>query len=158
MSNKCTCLRGINGFLMVFVSIFLASCSSTSRITDEQIVIEMEKTACYGRCPVYTIKIDKQGTGLFIGVEHTEPLGLYSFRLKKSEMEELHSAFERIGFFGLEDRYYDNISDLPTTYLTYRKESREKKIMDYHGAPPELKQLESRIQELVLSKKMRKVR
>ncbi len=147
-----------NKFLIIFASSLLISCSGTSRITDEQIVIEMEKTACYGRCPVYTIKIDSQGTGLFVGVEHTEPLGLYSFRLKKSEIDELHSAFEEIGFFGLEDRYYDNISDLPTTYLTYRKEGREKKIMDYHGAPPELKQLESRIQELVFSKKMRKVR
>jgi hypothetical protein len=150
--------RSINAILIVFVWTQLISCSGTSRMAMEEIIIEMEKTACYGQCPVYTVKIDESGRGLFIGVENTAHLGLFSFRLRKEELNGLIASFERIRFFELKDRYYDYITDLPTTYLTFRNGSREKKVMDYYGAPKELKDLEKSIADLVLSKRMRKVR
>jgi hypothetical protein len=150
--------RSINVFLIVFVWTQLVSCSGSSRTAMEKLIIEMEKTGCYGQCPVYTVKIDENGRGLFIGVENTPHLGLFSFRLRVEELEGLTATFERIGFFELEDRYYDYVTDLPTTYLTYRSGSREKKVMDYYGAPKELKDLEKSIADLVLSKRMRKVR
>jgi len=127
-------------------------------MTEEKIIIEMEKTACYGECPVYTIKIDQQGKGLFVGVENTSNLGLFTFSLNNQEMRELEAAFDEIGFFELEDRYFDHITDLPTTFLTYRREGKEKKVMDYYGAPKELKDLERQISAMVLSKKMKKLR
>ena len=151
-------IRGINGFFTVFVFLQLISCAGPSKITEERIIIEMEKNACYGKCPVYTIKIDEQGKGLFVGVENTGNLGLFTFRLNNWELRELEAAFEKIGLFGLEDRYFDHITDLPTTYLTYRKDGKEKKIMDYYGAPKELKDLEKQIAAMVLPKKMKKVR
>jgi hypothetical protein len=150
--------RSINAILIVFVWTQLISCSGTSRLAMAEIIIEMEKTACYGQCPVYTVKIDESGRGLFIGVENTAHLGLFSFRLRKEELNGLIASFERIRFFELKDRYYDYITDLPTTYLTFRNGSREKKVMDYYGAPKELKDLEKSIADLVLSKRMRKVR
>lgn len=150
--------RTINAILIVFVYAQLISCSGTSKIAGEKIIIEMEKTGCYGRCPVYTVKIDEKGRGLFIGVENTDYPGLFSFRLRQQEMEQLKSSFERIRFFELEDRYFGHVTDLPTTYLTYRSDSREKKIMDYYGAPQELKDLEKQIADLVLSKRMKRVR
>jgi hypothetical protein len=150
--------RSINAILIVFVWTQLISCSGTSRMAMEEIIIEMEKTACYGQCPVYTVKIDESGRGLFIGVENTAHLGLFSFRLRKEELNGLIASFERIRFFELKDRYYDYVTDLPTTYLTFRNGSREKKVMDYYGAPKELKDLEKSIADLVLSKRMRKVR
>lgn len=150
--------RSINAFLIFFISVQLISCAGSSKITEEKLIIELEKTACYGQCPVYTIKIDEKGHGLFIGVENTEHLGLFSFRLRTEELDAVKSSFEAIRFFELEDRYFDYIMDLPTTYVTYRTGSREKKIMDYHGAPRELKDLEKQIATLVLSKKMKRVR
>ena len=136
----------------------MISCTGSSRLATGRIIIELEKTACYGQCPVYTIKIDEDGRGLFAGVENVKHNGLYSFRLSRGEMDALNAAFDSIGFFGLNDRYYDNVTDLPTTYLTYRSNGREKKIMDYHGAPRELKDLERRIADLVLSCRMKRVR
>ena len=158
MFNIIAGARSINAFLIVFLSALLVSCSGSSKITEDKLMIEMEKTPCYGQCPVYTIKIDENGHGFFIGIENTEHLGLFSFRLRTEELEALRSSFEAIRFFELEDRYFDYIMDLPTTYVTYRTGSREKKIMDYYGAPGELKDLEKQISTLVLSKKMKRVR
>ncbi len=150
--------KSINGFLIVFVLVQFISCTAFRGISGDNIVIEMEKTPCYGQCPVYTIQIDDRGKGLLEGVENIPYLGLHSFRLSRDELEGLKIAFEQIGFFRLEDRYYAHVTDLPTTYLTFRSGSQEKRIMDYHGAPAELKKLEKQIAALVLSKKMKKAR
>ncbi len=147
----------INGFLIYFVFLQIVSCSPPSVLPPDRVIIEMEKTPCYGRCPVYTIQIDERGKGLLEGIENTPFTGLHSFRLSRKEVEGLKAGFERIGFFGLQDRYYDHVTDLPTTYLTYRSGSRKKKIMDYFGAPEELKSLEKQIETLVFTKKMKKI-
>jgi hypothetical protein len=147
--------KSINGFLLFFVFIQLFSCTGSRIFNADDLLLEMEKTACYGQCPVYTIQVDSRGNGLFNGVENTQYTGIYAFRLGKNELEQLRSSFEKAGFFGLEDKYFEFVSDLPTTYLTYRQEGRTKKIMDYYGAPRKLKDLEKYIESLVLSRKMR---
>ncbi len=118
----------------------------------------MKKTPCYGYCPVYTIQIDSNGNGRFQGVENTELIGLYAFRITTKEIKQLKSLFEQAGFFSLKNRYHEYVTDLPTVYLTYRREGMEKKIMDYYGAPQELKDLEKQVESLVLSKKMKKIK
>jgi len=157
MSHNNSSVRSINGFLMVIVSAQLISCAGSARFSEDQLIIEMEKTPCYGYCPVYTLKIDQAGNGIFKGVENTDHVGLFTFRLKKEEIAGLRSAFEQAGFFELKDRYHEHVTDLPTTYLSYRFDGKEKKIMDYYGAPQELKDLEKQIETLVLLKNMKKI-
>jgi len=157
MSHNNSSVRSINGFLIIIVLAQLTSCAGSARFSEDHLIIEMEKTPCYGFCPVYTLKIDQAGHGIFRGVENTDHVGLFIFRLKKKEITGLRSAFEQAGFFELKNRYYKNVTDLPTIYLSYRFEGREKKIMDYYGAPQELKKLEKQIEALVLSKKMNKI-
>ena len=147
-----------NGFLIILVSGLLLNCAGTYILTNEDLIIEMEKTPCYGQCPVYTIKIDKNGKGLFEGVENTEKTGTFRFSLSGEELERLVTSFREIRFFEMEDEYYRPVSDLPTTYLSHYADGAQKKIKDYAGAPPELKSLEQEIETLVLSRKMKKVR
>ena len=158
MYNKNSSNRGINAFLIVFGTLLIASCAGSSKFSKDNITIEMEKTSCYGSCPVYTLQIDRNGNGRFSGVENTEYIGLYSFRISDEEHLQLKQAFENVGFFDLKDKYYDNVTDLPTIYVTYRDDGRKKKIMDYYGAPPELKDLEKQIESLVLPGKMKKIK
>lgn len=155
ISNK---LRGINAFLILPAIIILISCSGTSVFSDDNLLVKMEKTSCYGQCPVYTVRIDRNGNGIFTGEENTEPLGTYKFRLSEEEMEELKSFFDKAGFRDMKDRYYENLTDLPTTWLTYREGGSEKKVMDYYGAPEELKILEKQVEAMVLSRKLKKSR
>jgi hypothetical protein len=151
-------INSINAYLNFFVLWFTVSCAGLTEIPDEILWIEMEKTPCYGACPVYTIRIARNGQGVFRGIENTRYTGTYSFRLHRKEKDALESAFRETGFFDLEDRYHAYVSDLPTTYLTLRSGGREKKITDYYGAPRELKDLEKKIEQLVFSKRLKPVR
>ena len=146
-----------NGILIVLVLGLLTDCTAPYRITDDKLAIELQKTRCYGPCPVYTISIARNGKGLFEGKSHVEFIGLFQFRLSKKEMATLREAFQAIGFFGLENEYYKQVMDLPTTYIFYNDGVRQKKIKDYYGAPEELSRLEQNIEEMVLSRNLKPV-
>jgi len=66
--------------------------------------------------------------------------------------------FEETGFFDLEDEYKKKMTDLPTTYIYYSKAGKSKRIMDYYGAPPELKELEKTVGMIIETKRWRKTR
>ncbi|MCK5463800.1 MAG: hypothetical protein KAI95_12315, partial [Bacteroidales bacterium] len=147
-----------NAILMIFVSSLLFSCSGQKTLTGENLLIEMQRTPCYGYCPVYTIMIDKKGKGLFEGVENVDKIGIFSFKLSQDELMEIEIAFQEVDFFQLKKIYDAQVSDLPTTYISYNKDGNRKKIMDYYGAPEKLRTLENNIETLVLTKKMKKIR
>lgn len=158
MFDKLLAGKCFNAILMVLVSLLLFSCSGPKTIAEEDLLIEMKRTPCYGNCPVYTLKIDKNGKGLFEGVENVEKIGKFSFSLRHDELQELEKTFRQINFYQLKNIYEASVSDLPTTYISYHKDGRRKKIMDYYGAPEELRTLENNIETLVLSKKMKEIR
>ena len=69
MFDKLLAGKCFNAILWILVSSLFCSCSGLKTITEEDLLIELERTPCYGTCPVYTVKIDKSGKGLFEGVE-----------------------------------------------------------------------------------------
>jgi len=158
MFDKLLAGNCFNAILWVLVLLCFSSCSAPRTITDEDLLIELQRTPCYGTCQVYTIKIDKNGKGLFEGVENVEKIGMFSFSISQDALMEIENAFHQVNFFQLKKIYDAEVSDLPTTYITYNKDGKRKKIMDYYGAPEELRSLENSIETLVLSKKMKRIR
>ena len=158
MFDKLLAGKCFNAIFWILVCCLIYSCSGPRTITDEDVLIELKRTACYGSCPVYTIKIDKNGKGLFEGVENVEKIGRFRFSLSQDELMEIEIAFQEVDFFQLKKIYDAQVSDLPTTYISYNKDGNRKKIMDYYGAPEKLRTLENNIETLVLTKKMKKIR
>jgi hypothetical protein len=95
---------------------------------------------------------------LFERIENTQKKAKFRFSHSEEELEGLVQSFNEIRFFEMEDMDYRPVSDLPTTYLSYRSEGVHQKIMNYARSPPELKALEQEIETLFLSRKMNKVR
>lgn len=145
---------------LILIMLCLISCSKETVKSDKEsgsseasekdsTSIIYSKTACYGKCPVYTMTINGDGSVVFEGKENIDKIGKYSLQLTAGEMDSLISAFEESRFFELNDRYYEDYTDLPTTFITFTHKSRTKKIVDYYGAPKRLKILESKIEEIV---------
>ena len=158
MFDKSLAGKCFNAILWILVCCLFYYCSGPRIISDEDVLIGLKRTACYGYCPVYTIKIDKNGKGLFEGVENVEKIGRFRFLLSQDELMEIEIAFQEVDFFQLKKIYDAQVSDLPTTYISYNKDGNRKKIMDYYGAPEKLRTLENNIETLVLTKKMKKIR
>lgn len=115
-------------------------------------LITLETTACRGTCPVQVLTVFSDGLAVYEGRQHTEWTGTYERRLSKKEMLALVKQFRDARFFGFKDSYQEKITDLPTTYLTFKDNSRIKTILDYFGTPVEIKKLEQAVLALLKKK------
>ena len=105
---------------------------------DKKKIISLEKKACFGTCPIFTINIFNNGEVIYYGKKFVKKLGNLNLELNQKE----------INFNNLKSEYTENISDLTTTYITINK----KTIKNYYGAPKELKDLEKLIESKILEK------
>jgi uncharacterized protein DUF6438/ankyrin repeat protein len=117
-------------------------------------VITLERTSCFGECPVYRVEISSDGEVRYIGSRFVRVTGPVSTRIPREAVAALVDEFARIGYRQFDDRYEfirhpdgsrSMVTDLPTTITSLRIGSQEKRVVDYVGAPPALKELEARI-------------
>lgn len=111
------------------------------------LVIKLERTSCYGECPIYTVTLDRDGNVVFEGTKFVRAQGRHTARIPATSVEALLDMARRIAFFDLRDSYHAMITDLPTTIVTITADGTTKRVEDYFGAPKELKQLEQDIDD-----------
>jgi hypothetical protein len=109
--------------------------------------ITLERTSCFGSCPVYSVSIDGDGTVTYEGRQFVRVAGRQTSQISRAAVDALLEEFRRIDFFSLQDQYTAPVTDHPTTYVTFRHGKRTKRIRDYVGAPKALRDLERHIDE-----------
>jgi hypothetical protein len=129
--------------------ILFLSCKTTEKMGKDDVVIELEKTYCSGKCPVYKLKIASNGVVKLEGIENIENIGNFKSRLSKEQLEALIQDFESINFFSLSDSYRSFMLDLPTSYISYTVNGKTKKIKAYDNVPKQLLNLIDKIDKLV---------
>ncbi|MEM0941529.1 MAG: DUF6438 domain-containing protein [Bacteroidota bacterium] len=137
---------------MKFSSLLIITFSYLSSYLASQVskpLSSYTKTSCMGSCPAFRFEVYMNGKAFYTGKENVERLGKWSADVSDSELEEIKSIFEKNDFFSFKDRYYAEISDLPVTYIEFRSDGKEKKVMDYYGAPLKLKQLEQEVEAII---------
>lgn len=140
----------MKNYLLVFI-LFFSSCFNLTKqkeLQSPKIIISLEKTACFGRCPVFKIIIYNNGEALYNGLKFVKKVGEHDLKVSKREIDKILSKAKKIGFNNLKNEYSERITDLPTTYIMINN----KKIKDYYGAPSKLKDLEKMIENIVLEK------
>ena len=123
--------------------------------------IALERTPCYGTCPVYTLTIHRSGRVEFFGKEHVRAKGLRSGRISSADFATLVRKIDAIDFFNMRARYDGRnpdgsgttITDQPTRKTSVTRGGRTKTVENYFRGPPALKELEDLIDELAKSAK-----
>ena len=140
----------MKNYLVVFI-LFFSSCFNLTKqkeLQSPKIIISLEKTACFGRCPAFKIIIYNNGEALYNGLKFVKKVGEHDLKVSKREIDKILSKAKKIGFNNLKNEYTERITDLPTTYIMINN----KKIKDYYGAPSKLKDLEKMIEKIILEK------
>ena len=109
-----------------------------------ELIISLQRTACFGTCPIYKIEIFSDGSGIYTGTRFVENIGVIEFSLSETQINLILTQSESIGFTNMKEEYSEPISDLPTTFIQIKN----KRIRDYIGAPKTLKNLENLIDQL----------
>jgi uncharacterized protein DUF6438 len=158
-------------FIAVAGLLYLASCarnqaasppadrSSESAATAP--AITLERTACFGSCPVYTISVSRSGQVQYEGRAHVRRVGAATGTVPRERVDALLSELERGGYFTFAERYTSPepacgryATDSPTALTSVTLAGRTKRIThDYGcgGAPGALVVLERRIDEVLNS-------
>jgi hypothetical protein len=117
-------------------------------------IIRLQRTSCFGPCPIYTVTIDAGGTVTYEGTKFVRVVGRQTARVSPQTVATLLSSAGRIRFFDLNDAYrvipnpdgtVTTITDLPTTIVTISVNGRTKGVEDYVGAPDGLAEFEDEI-------------
>ena len=148
----------------ILVAAALAACHSSTPApapapaADESAAVTLERTPCFGRCPVYSVAIMKSGLVRYEGKRFVADSGADSARIAPAAVESLLAELDRGGYFGFDDRYVSGApacgpyaTDLPSAKTTVDDGNRSKEIQHDHGcshAPATLSSLEKRIDEV----------
>lgn len=98
--------------------------------------IELERTACFGTCPEYTVTFDRDGAGRYHGQRFVQDLGDYLGRIDTVAFRHLAERLLTSGFFRFKTRYWEPATDLPSTILTVSLGDTSKRVLKYGDVGP----------------------
>ena len=115
----------------------------------EQVNISMEFTACFGFCPTYSVTISEDGAVTFVGYENVQKLGTVEYSITESEVISIVEKIHEVGFYGLEDEYDPNITDVPRIIISSNLDGDAKSVKSpSHAMPESLKTIAILISDL----------
>ena len=124
---------------------------------DKSPIITLERGACYGSYPIYSLTIYGDGKIVYKGDMFVKVVGKVVTKISKEKVKKLIEAFYKINYFSLKDKYNaHSITDCPSTETSITINGQTKTVYHYHGdfsAPEELTKLEDKIDKIVNSKR-----
>ncbi len=142
------------GLALALVIIVAGAAAAQHPDVPPDALIRLQRTSCYGPCPVYTVTIDARGTVTYQGERFVRVVGRRTAQIDKSIVAALLARAERIRFFEMRDSYrvienpdgtVMSVTDLPTQTVTVTANGRTKSVEDYVAAPDSLAEFEREI-------------
>lgn len=128
---------------------------SASTSFPEKLVIKLERTACFGNCPVYSLTVNGDGTVVYEGKDFVRTKGIRQATISMAAIYQILAKFDEAEYFSLKDSYTGfGKSDMPHANTSISMGNRTKSIKHYMGdqsAPKKLTELENKIDEIVNS-------
>jgi hypothetical protein len=149
---RCLPLLGLLIFIIFIVSIRVHLINFFDTTPPQDVIITLERTMCFGFCPVYRLSIYGNGKVVYEGRYYVRVEGARTTYIPKRKVRELVAEFERIGFYDFDDQYTIPATDFPSVLVSIDLEGRSKTI-DMYGAeaiaPEEIANLIKQIEEAV---------
>jgi hypothetical protein len=122
-------------------------------VADTTVVATINKSYCFGKCPVYDMVIFANGNIKLKAIDNLElKNGDYTSTVSQNTLEAIYNKALEINYFKLNDVYTNEyIQDVPTTTTSlFNKETKAlKRIENTWEAPRELKLFEEELHRLV---------
>ena len=115
-------------------------------------IINIKKTSCFGYCPVYDAAIFPDGTVAYDGQENVKHVGYFEFKITQNEINDIRKSIDSLNVFALSDEYDENITDIPSTILTFYQNDKAKRIKVRYGAPQKLNEFINKVHAIVNQK------
>jgi hypothetical protein len=118
---------------------------------DSKVAITLQRTTCYGTCPVYTVTVSTTGI-VFNGDRFVAATGRHTAPVDPDVVRKLAARFIAADFYSMDPRYVASVTDNPDYYLSITIDGRKKEVHDYvgqwEGMPAVVVELEDAVDEL----------
>lgn len=125
--------------------------------SNSKVIISLERTACFGSCPIYKTTIYENGTVVYEGRAYVGARGIRKANIGADAVQQLVTEISNTGYFLLQDSYNEQMwSDGPTIITYVKIGGKEKQIEHYALAkndPDELNRLEKLIDDTANSRR-----
>lgn len=117
---------------MIPKEIFLGQKTSAGEIT-------LERTACFGTCPIYKLTITSDGNVTFNGIRFTKTIGTAKGKISASDFRQLVREFEQIDYFSLPDFLPGTavcprrVTDMPSANTSIKAKGKQNSVRHYYG-------------------------
>ncbi len=116
--------------------------------TDDSLFASIQRTACFGRCPVYRMEIFDNGYITYKGKHFVDSIGLFSGKVEANVLDSIKLKAIAIEYFDLENKYPSAIADFPSTTTSVKINGRRKEVYNKQNAPQKLRAFEKYIEDL----------
>lgn len=99
----------------------------------EKVHIRLQREACYGGCPIYSVDVYGDGHVVYKGDRHVAVTGEHEYRIAQQRVAELVESLRAKDIWSLRKRYRAPITDHAPYLLTLDFGDRSHQIEDYVG-------------------------
>lgn len=132
-------------FIWMVAAFLFVQCKSSEKPAggyamknDTVLLASIERTPCFGICPVYKISIYQSGYVVMNGKRNVPNIGWFSTRLTTEQVKEIIRYAEEHRIYNLEGEYIEpRIADFPTTITELNINNRYKRIVNTQPSAPE---------------------
>lgn len=120
-----------NGILlpMLGIVLVLGGCKRLDRPNDmNSVLIVMHRSACFGRCPVYSVTMHGNGDVEYDGVEGVSRQGKVLTKIQPADVKSVLQDFDRMKFMGIDQRKFPGAFDAPIVSLSLTEDGMSKTI------------------------------
>jgi len=109
----------------------------------ESAIARIQRTPCFGRCPIYTLTVFEDGRVEYFGKKFAAREGRFEGEAPPESIKNLMKFADEIGYFDMDDVYdEEGITDLPSTITSLRGENGLKIVVHRFEGPEELRRFE----------------
>lgn len=119
--------------------------------TRADLIASFEKTACFGKCPVYQVKFYSDGKVTWYGRMNVDRKGWHTTYVLPAVLKRIKAKANELNYFDLEAKYPINmqVADLPSTITYIRIGDMEKQVVDTTDGPENLLAYENFLLDLI---------
>jgi hypothetical protein len=145
--------------ISIFTLVFSITLLTVAQSESKDPVVTLSRTACFGTCPVYTLKIFEDGSVVYEGREFVKKKGEVRGQIRKKAVEDLVTEFMKIDYLGIKGNLEcrEWATDMPSAMTSLSWKGQTNAVKHYHGCwgtelVKQLTQLEDKIDAAVNSK------
>ncbi len=108
---------------LLFIIMLAPTCPDKKEINKESanLLLYLEESPCYGKCPVYRVWVMSNGTIYWEGKMFVKKEGYGVYKMSKEELARIHVFLKRFKWKKLDTNYVNwNVSDVPSWILHVR--------------------------------------